>query len=89
MQRLILAESARDVQSLQEVEDELAIARRQIDSIDHQLYAHNLQLRRGRDVQVVSLPPGGGVRTRQRRSGPRIRGGSTSCRGRGTGDDSE
>ncbi|KAF6141544.1 hypothetical protein GIB67_012227 [Kingdonia uniflora] len=55
---------------IQEVEEELSIARRQIDSIDHQLYAYDLQLRRGRDVRVASLPPGGGTRTRQRRSGP-------------------
>ncbi|KAF6166458.1 hypothetical protein GIB67_038195, partial [Kingdonia uniflora] len=88
MRRLVLAESARDARRLQEVEDELAIARKQIDNIDHQLYAHNLQLRRGRDVQVVPLPPRGGARTRQRGSGPRTRGGSTSRKGRGTGDDS-
>ncbi|KAF6135942.1 hypothetical protein GIB67_006834 [Kingdonia uniflora] len=89
MGRFVLAESAQDAQRLQEVKDELAIARRQIDSIDHQLYAHDLKLRRGRDVRVVPLPPGGGARTRQRGSGPRTWGGSTSCRGRGTGDDSE
>ncbi|KAF6142637.1 hypothetical protein GIB67_015123 [Kingdonia uniflora] len=89
MRRLILAESARDAKRIQEVEEELAIARRQIDSIDHQLYAHDLQLRRGRDVRVVPLTPGGGARTRQRRSCPRTRGGNTSRRGRGTGDDSE
>ncbi|KAF6145448.1 hypothetical protein GIB67_032571 [Kingdonia uniflora] len=41
--------AARDAQRLQKVDDELAIARRQIHSIDHQLYAHDLQLRRGRD----------------------------------------
>ncbi|KAF6144186.1 hypothetical protein GIB67_004859 [Kingdonia uniflora] len=87
MRRLVRAESARDAQRLQEVEDELAIARRQIDSIDHQLYAHDLQLRRGRDVRVVPLPPGGGARTRQRGSGLQTRGGSTSRRGRGTGND--
>ncbi|KAF6166404.1 hypothetical protein GIB67_034955 [Kingdonia uniflora] len=40
MRRLVLAESARDAQRLQEVEEELVITRRQIDSIDHQLYAH-------------------------------------------------
>ncbi|KAF6169799.1 hypothetical protein GIB67_034191, partial [Kingdonia uniflora] len=40
IRRLVLTESARDAQRLQEVVDELAIARRQIDSIDHQLYAH-------------------------------------------------
>ncbi|KAF6156365.1 hypothetical protein GIB67_031486 [Kingdonia uniflora] len=89
MRQIVIAESARDAQRIQEVEEELAIARRQIDSIDHQIYAHDLQLRRGRDVRVVSLPPGGGARTRQRGSGPRTRGGSTSRRGRGTEDDSE
>ncbi|KAF6134888.1 hypothetical protein GIB67_002289 [Kingdonia uniflora] len=41
MRRLVLAESTQDVQRLQEVQDELAIACRQIDSIDHQLYAHD------------------------------------------------
>ncbi|KAF6155772.1 hypothetical protein GIB67_007419 [Kingdonia uniflora] len=81
--------SARDAQRIQEVEEELVIARRQIESIDHQLYAHDLQLRRGHDVRVVPLPPGGGTRMRQRGSGPRTRGGSTSRRGRGTRDDSE
>ncbi|KAF6147127.1 hypothetical protein GIB67_036846 [Kingdonia uniflora] len=51
---------------------------------------HEPQQRRGRDVRVVSLPPGGGAGTRQRGSGPRTRGGSTSRRGRrGTGDDFE
>ncbi|KAF6139290.1 hypothetical protein GIB67_021500 [Kingdonia uniflora] len=89
MRRLVLAESTRDPQRIQEVEEEFAIARRKIDSIDHQLYAHDLQLRRGRDVRVVPLPPGGGARTRQRGSGPRTRGGSTSRRGWGTRDDSE
>ncbi|KAF6155868.1 hypothetical protein GIB67_039199 [Kingdonia uniflora] len=89
MRRLILAESTQDAQRLQEVEEELAIARRQIDSIDHQLYAHDLQLRRGGDVRVVPLPSGGGARTRQRGPSPRTRGGSTSHRGWGTGDDSE
>ncbi|KAF6167106.1 hypothetical protein GIB67_041361 [Kingdonia uniflora] len=49
----------------------------------------DLQLRRGRDVRVVPLSPGGSARTRQRGSGPRTRGGGTSRRGRGTGDDSE
>ncbi|KAF6150965.1 hypothetical protein GIB67_026886 [Kingdonia uniflora] len=34
MRRLVLAESARDAQRIQEVEEELAIARRQLDSID-------------------------------------------------------
>ncbi|KAF6155031.1 hypothetical protein GIB67_035778 [Kingdonia uniflora] len=82
-------QSAWDAQRFQKVEDELVIARRQIDSIAHQLYAHDLQLRRRRDVRVVPLPPGGGARTRQRGSGPRTRGGNTSRRGQGTGDDSE
>ncbi|KAF6161339.1 hypothetical protein GIB67_009226 [Kingdonia uniflora] len=49
----------------------------------------DLQLRRGSDVRVVPLPPGGGARARQRGSDPRTRGGSTSRRGWGTGDDSE
>ncbi|KAF6144319.1 hypothetical protein GIB67_024546 [Kingdonia uniflora] len=82
-------ESVRDAQRIQEMKEELAIAHRKIDSIDHQLYAHDLQLRRGRDVRVAFLPPEEGARTRQRRSGPQTRGGSTSRRGRGTGDDSE
>ncbi|KAF6146691.1 hypothetical protein GIB67_008977 [Kingdonia uniflora] len=81
-------ESVRDAQRLPELEDELAITCMQIDSIDHQLYAHDLQLKRRCDVRVVPLPPGGGARTRQRRSGPRTRRGNTSRRGRGTGDDS-
>ncbi|KAF6138470.1 hypothetical protein GIB67_022504 [Kingdonia uniflora] len=89
MRRLVLVESARDAQRIQEVDEELAIARKKLDSIDHQQYSHDLELRRGRDVRVVLLPPGGGTRTRQRRSGPQTRGGSTSRRGRGTGDDSE
>ncbi|KAF6138939.1 hypothetical protein GIB67_025668 [Kingdonia uniflora] len=42
MQRLVLPESARDAQRLQELTDELVIAHKQIDSIDHQLYAHDL-----------------------------------------------
>ncbi|KAF6164102.1 hypothetical protein GIB67_017686 [Kingdonia uniflora] len=86
MRRLIHAESLWDAQRIQKVEEELAIAHRKIDSIDHQLYAH---LRKGRDVRVVPLPPGEGARTRQRGSGLRTRGGSTSCKGRGTGDDFE
>ncbi|KAF6169959.1 hypothetical protein GIB67_034351 [Kingdonia uniflora] len=53
MWRFVLTESAQDAQRLQELTDELAIAHMQIDSIDHQLYAHDLQLRRGRDVRVV------------------------------------
>ncbi|KAF6147340.1 hypothetical protein GIB67_009640 [Kingdonia uniflora] len=85
----LLSQSARDSHRLQELIDELVIAHMQIDSINHQLYAHDLQLRRDRDVRVVQLPPGGGTRMRQRRSGPRTRGGGTSRRGRGTEDDSE
>ncbi|KAF6168125.1 hypothetical protein GIB67_011510 [Kingdonia uniflora] len=80
MRQLVLTESARDAQRFKELEDELAIAHRQIDSLDHQLYAHDLQLRRGRDVRVVPLPSAGGAMTRQRRSGPRTRGGGTSRR---------
>ncbi|KAF6159986.1 hypothetical protein GIB67_033070 [Kingdonia uniflora] len=83
MRQLVLAESAWDAQKIQEVEEEFVIARRQLDSIDHQLYAHDLQLKRGRDVRVVPLPPGGGAMTRQRGSGLRTRGGSTSRRGAG------
>ncbi|KAF6150024.1 hypothetical protein GIB67_002806 [Kingdonia uniflora] len=81
MGRLILAESGRDAQRLQKLTDELVIAHMQIDSIDHQLYAHDLQLKRGRDVRVVQLLPRGGARTRQCGSGPRTRGCGTSCRG--------
>ncbi|KAF6137888.1 hypothetical protein GIB67_014017 [Kingdonia uniflora] len=51
--------------------------------IDGQLYSHDLHLRRGHDVWVVPLPPGGGTRMRQRGSGPRTRGGDTSFKGRG------
>ncbi|KAF6167134.1 hypothetical protein GIB67_029772 [Kingdonia uniflora] len=40
MRRHVLVESARDAQGIQEVDEELAIARRQIDNIDHQLYSH-------------------------------------------------
>ncbi|KAF6175040.1 hypothetical protein GIB67_039588 [Kingdonia uniflora] len=89
MRRLVLAESARDAQRLKKLGDELAIAHRKIDSIDHQLYAHDLQLRRGRNVRVVPLPSGGGARMRQRGSGPRTRRCGTSRKGRSTGDDSE
>ncbi|KAF6140939.1 hypothetical protein GIB67_030150 [Kingdonia uniflora] len=48
-----------------------------------------LQLRRGRDVRVVPLPPGGGTRMRQCRSGPQTGGGGTSHRRWGTEDDSD
>ncbi|KAF6160951.1 hypothetical protein GIB67_007592 [Kingdonia uniflora] len=89
MWRLFLVESARDNQRLQELTDENVTLRRHLDSVDDQLHAHDLRLRRGCDVQVVPLPHGGGSRTRQRGSGPRSRGGSTSRRGRGTGDDYE
>ncbi|KAF6142083.1 hypothetical protein GIB67_037001 [Kingdonia uniflora] len=61
----------------------------QINSIDHQLYAHDQELRRGRDVRVVPLPPRGGARTRQRGSGPHTWEAGTSRRGWGTGDESE
>ncbi|KAF6139803.1 hypothetical protein GIB67_009650, partial [Kingdonia uniflora] len=77
-------ESARVAQRFKELEDELAIAHKKIDSINHQLYAHDLQLRRGRDVRVMLLPSGCGARTRQRGSGPRTRGSGISRRGRGT-----
>ncbi|KAF6136311.1 hypothetical protein GIB67_042796 [Kingdonia uniflora] len=86
MRQLVLAESAWDAQRLQEVEDELVIARRQLDSIDHQLYAHDLQPRRRRDVRVVPLPAEGGARTKQRGSGPRT---VLAAGDGGTGDDYE
>ncbi|KAF6163915.1 hypothetical protein GIB67_024770 [Kingdonia uniflora] len=63
MRELALVESARDAQRLQELTDENTSLRRHLDSIDDQLYEHDLHLRRGRDVRVVLLPPGGGVRT--------------------------
>ncbi|KAF6148152.1 hypothetical protein GIB67_011927 [Kingdonia uniflora] len=37
--------------------------------VNHQLYEHDLQLRRGHDVRVVPLPPGGSAKLRQRGSG--------------------
>ncbi|KAF6175670.1 hypothetical protein GIB67_022672 [Kingdonia uniflora] len=89
MRRLALAESTQDAQRLQEFTDRLVAAHRHIDSIDHPLYAHDLHLRRGRDVRVVPLPPGGGARMRQCGSGPQTRGGGTSRRGRGTEDNFE
>ncbi|KAF6167869.1 hypothetical protein GIB67_027647 [Kingdonia uniflora] len=46
--------------------DDVATLRRHLDSVDDQLYAHDLHLRRRRDVRVVPLPPIGGTRTRQR-----------------------
>ncbi|KAF6163689.1 hypothetical protein GIB67_036149 [Kingdonia uniflora] len=82
-------QSARDAQRLQELTDENDTLRRHFDSADEQLYVHDLQLRRGSDVRVVQRPPRGGARARQHGSGPRTRGGSTSRREWGTGDDSE
>ncbi|KAF6177162.1 hypothetical protein GIB67_025499, partial [Kingdonia uniflora] len=76
-------------QRLQKLTDEAATLRSHLDSVDDHLYAHDLHLRSGRDVRVVPLSAGGGARTRQRRYGLRTRGGGTSCRGRGTGDNSE
>ncbi|KAF6168812.1 hypothetical protein GIB67_042119 [Kingdonia uniflora] len=89
MRQLALVESVRDARRLQELTDELATSHRHIDIIDDQLYVHDLQLRRGRDVQVVSLSSRGGARMKQHRYGPQTRGGGTRSRGRGTGDDSE
>ncbi|KAF6153459.1 hypothetical protein GIB67_027326 [Kingdonia uniflora] len=89
MRRLALAKPARDAQRLQELIDEVATPRSHLDSVDDQLYAHDLHLRRGRDVRVVPLPARGGAKTRQRGSGLRTRRGGTSRRRRGTGDDSE
>ncbi|KAF6157737.1 hypothetical protein GIB67_037310 [Kingdonia uniflora] len=59
-------QSARDAQRFKELENELVIAHKKIE---------DLQLRRGRDIGVVPLPPRGGVRTRQRESSPQTRGG--------------
>ncbi|KAF6149373.1 hypothetical protein GIB67_016911, partial [Kingdonia uniflora] len=89
MQRLALAESAPSAQRLQELTDENATLRRYLDSVDDQLYAHDLHLMRGRDVRVVPQPAGGGVRMRQHGSGLRTKRGGTSRREWGTGDDSE
>ncbi|KAF6162765.1 hypothetical protein GIB67_029034 [Kingdonia uniflora] len=88
-QNFSLPESARDAQRIQDLTDELTTAHRHIGSIDDKLYAHDLHLRRGHDVWVVPLPPGGGARMRQYGSGLRTRGGSTSRRGLHTGDDSD
>ncbi|KAF6154846.1 hypothetical protein GIB67_033875 [Kingdonia uniflora] len=74
MRRLFLTKSTRNTQRFKKLEDELAIAQRKIDSIDHQLYAYNLQLRRRHDIRVVPLPPGGGTRIRQHKSGSRTKG---------------
>ncbi|KAF6168023.1 hypothetical protein GIB67_011408, partial [Kingdonia uniflora] len=75
MWRLALTEFVRDTRRLQELTDENDTLRRHLDSVDEQLYAHGLYLRRGRDVRMVPLPAGGGTRTRQGGSGPRTRGG--------------
>ncbi|KAF6147145.1 hypothetical protein GIB67_036864 [Kingdonia uniflora] len=74
MWRLCLAESAQNAQMIQDLTSEVATLRRHLDSIDDRLHAHDLHLRRGCDVRVVPLPPEGGARTRQYRSGPRTRG---------------
>ncbi|KAF6158421.1 hypothetical protein GIB67_019460 [Kingdonia uniflora] len=89
MRGLVLAESTRDDQRLQELTDENVTLRKHLDSVDDKLHAHDLRLMRGRDVQVMPLPHRGGSRARQRRSGPRTRGGGSSRKGRGTGDDYE
>ncbi|KAF6150947.1 hypothetical protein GIB67_026868, partial [Kingdonia uniflora] len=87
MRRLCLTEYAWDAQRMQELTNEVATPRRHLDSVDDQLYAHDLHLRMGRDVQVVSLSPRGSAMTMQRGSGPLTRGGGTSRRKRGTEDD--
>ncbi|KAF6165895.1 hypothetical protein GIB67_012792 [Kingdonia uniflora] len=69
----LLSQSARDAQRLQELTEENVTLRRHLDSVDDQLYAHDLHLRRGSDVQVVSLPHGGGARTRQGNCGSGLR----------------
>ncbi|KAF6159462.1 hypothetical protein GIB67_032233 [Kingdonia uniflora] len=73
--RLALAESVRDAQMIQDLIGEVTTLRRHLDSVDDQLHAHDLQLRRRHVVRVVTLPPGGGSWTRQRGSGLRARGG--------------
>ncbi|KAF6142548.1 hypothetical protein GIB67_039512 [Kingdonia uniflora] len=60
-----------------ETTGEVATLRRHFDSVDGQLHEHDLHLRRGHDVRVVPLPPGGGVRAKQHGSGPRTRGGGS------------
>ncbi|KAF6167770.1 hypothetical protein GIB67_027548 [Kingdonia uniflora] len=72
-----------DAQRLQELTDENATLRRHLDSVDDQLYAHDLHLRRGRDVRVVSLPPGGSARMRwgNRGSGLQTKGAGSSRSG--------
>ncbi|KAF6160520.1 hypothetical protein GIB67_019289 [Kingdonia uniflora] len=70
IRRLCLIESARDTRRMQELTGKVATMRRHLDSVDDQLYAHDLHLRRGRDIWVVPLLLGGGTRMRQHRSGP-------------------
>ncbi|KAF6161742.1 hypothetical protein GIB67_009111 [Kingdonia uniflora] len=84
-----LPESAQNAQRIQELTDEVATLMRHLNSVDDQLYAHVLHLRKEHDAQVVPLPPGGIARTRQRGSGLQTKGGGTSRRGRHTGDDSD
>ncbi|KAF6134697.1 hypothetical protein GIB67_002098 [Kingdonia uniflora] len=76
---ILRAESTRDAQRIQELTDKNATLRRYIDSVDEQLYSHNLHLRRGRDVRVVPLPLRGGARMRQGNRGPaaKVRSAST------------
>ncbi|KAF6170103.1 hypothetical protein GIB67_025792 [Kingdonia uniflora] len=80
MRRLALTESTRDVQRLQELTDKNATLRRHLDSVDDQLYPHDLHLRRGRDLWVAPLPLRGGAKTRQGNcgSGSRTRGAGSS-----------
>ncbi|KAF6160116.1 hypothetical protein GIB67_018896, partial [Kingdonia uniflora] len=59
------AESARDAQRLQELTNKNATLRRHLESVDDQLYVHNLHLRKGCDVRVVPLPLGGCVKMRR------------------------
>ncbi|KAF6144125.1 hypothetical protein GIB67_004798 [Kingdonia uniflora] len=67
---LPIHQSVRNAHMLLELTDENATLRRLLDSVDDQLYAHDIHLRRGRDVQVVPLLPGGGAKTRQRGTSP-------------------
>ncbi|KAF6172287.1 hypothetical protein GIB67_024909, partial [Kingdonia uniflora] len=59
------------------------LTHRHLDSVDNQLYAHDLHLRKESDVRVVPLPAEGNARMRQRGSGSQTRGGSTTRRGTG------
>ncbi|KAF6147930.1 hypothetical protein GIB67_016561 [Kingdonia uniflora] len=65
MRRLVLAEFVLDAQTIQDLTDKNTALRRNMDSIDDQLYSHNLHMRRECEVRVVSLPPRGSARTRQ------------------------